>query len=208
MEMANKSKLNVLYSKCKDDSTHNDTTIFFIHGSMGCLLHFNDIIKSYDGRVNIVAYDAMGCGQSEKPTLVSDYSTSSLLGNLIQIFDKYSTSKNIFIGHSYGTAQIARLCKHIRSTQSNMNDDKKIKTINGVVLLGTMHSLPVGDSTFSIFKLPVWALKPLQGWMSKFYVDLAFSPLSDPALKATAMVRAGNFFFILFSFPLVSKGCM
>lgn len=99
-EMANKYNLNIRYSKSIIDT---DTTLFFIHGSMGSLTMFSSIIEAYEGKVNIVAYDTMGCGQSDKPDLRAEYSTKSLTSHAVEIFETFSTVRNILIGHSYGT---------------------------------------------------------------------------------------------------------
>jgi pimeloyl-ACP methyl ester carboxylesterase len=98
-EMASKHNLNIRHIK---STVNSDITLFFIHGSMGSLTMYSSIIKSYEGKVNIVAYDTMGCGLSDKPELKTEYSTHSLTKYAVEIFEKYSTAKNILIGHSYG----------------------------------------------------------------------------------------------------------
>ena len=188
--MKSRHKLNVFHSKCTANIGDHNTTIFFIHGSMGSLTHFSDLIIAFQGRVNIVAYDTMGCGGSDKPRDCLEYSTAALTSNAIEIFDLFCTAKNVLVGHSYGTAQVARLCSHANERQPGKVDT----SISGVVLLGTVDSLPKGGSpAFSIFALPLFVLKPLQSWMSKAYVDIAFSAHSDPILKERALLMAGTF---------------
>lgn len=191
VRMESGHKLNVQYLKCQKSC---ETTFFFIHGSMGSLQQFDDIIAQYKNKVNIVAYDAMGCGGSEKPTTDGLYTTKSLTSNTIQVFEKYATTKNVLIGHSYGTAQIARLCTHLsRQRKDSDSKDLPVRTISGVILLGTVDVLPESMSTvYRLFSLPVFLLSPMQGWMSRSYVGLAFSPLSNPSLKERALVRAGK----------------
>lgn len=192
--MMNKFSLNVLHIECENNSTtERDLTIFFIHGSMGTLAQYNDLIAFYKGRANVVAYDAMGCGDSEKPLSNGEYSTDSLTSNCIEIFEKYATAQNILVGHSYGTAQVARLCSHFREENGDIRAVKVKRDISGVVLLGAIDFLPKGGSpAFSIFSLPVCLLSPMQGWMSKSYISMAFSANSNPALKERALLRAGN----------------
>lgn len=222
VEMANKKRLNVLYLQ----NNNSDTTLFFIHGSMGTLTQFSDLIVSYQGRVNIVAYDTIGCGDSDKPVTPKDYSTESLTANAIEIFDKYSTAKNILIGHSYGTAQVARLCKHIHTRQTTLppptttstdttkplvSINIKEKVISGVVLLGTVDFLPAGGSpAFVIFGLPLCCLKPLQSWMSNAYVDAAFCTKTDKKMKDRALITAGmvNHFKCIISYGCFVLNCM
>lgn len=188
MEMKSSHKLNVFHSKSTAIGADHNTTVFFIHGSMGSLTHFSDLMTAFDGRVNIVAYDTIGCGESDKPDDYLEYSTQSMTAYAIEIFDRFCTAKNILVGHSYGTAQVARLCSHaIKLQPDSMN-----ASISGVVLLGTVDCLPKGGSSlFSIFKLPLFVLKPMQSWMSKAYVDTAFSVHSDPMLKKRALLLAG-----------------
>ena len=188
VQMKSKHKLNVFHSKCTADSSDQHTTIFFIHGSMGSLTHFSDIIISFQGRVNIVAYDTIGCGGSDKPHDYEEYSTQSLTNNAIEIFDQFCTAKNILVGHSYGTAQIARLCSNSDKLQSGSAN----ASISGIVLLGTIDCLPNGGSSaFSVFALPLFVLKPMQSWMSKAYTNMAFSDYCDPMLRERALLLAG-----------------
>jgi pimeloyl-ACP methyl ester carboxylesterase len=104
-EMASKHNLNIRHLK---STVNSDTTLFFIHGSMGSLTMYSSLIEKYEGKVNIVAYDTMGCGLSDKPELKTEYSTEALTKYAVEIFETFSTAKNVLIGHSYGTAQIAR----------------------------------------------------------------------------------------------------
>ena len=133
LQMESDHKLNVRYLKCPGNLC--ETTFFFIHGSMGSLSQFGDIIAQCKSKVNIVAYDVMGCGDSEKPVSEATYSTMSLTSNSIQVYEKFASAKNVFIGHIYGTAQIARECSHI-CRQRNEGDakDLPVKSICGVVL--------------------------------------------------------------------------
>lgn len=192
--MKNKFSLNVLHIECENNSCNErDLTIFFIHGSMGSLTQYNDLIAFYKGRANVVAYDTMGCGDSEKPLSNGEYSTKSLTANSIEIFEKYATAQNILVGHSYGTAQVARLCSHFREQNVDNPAVKVKKDISGVVLLGTVDFLPKGGSpVFNIFSLPLCFLSPMQGWMSKSYISMAFSSNSNPVLKERALLCAGK----------------
>ena len=190
VEMKSKYKLNVFHSECTADNSVQQTTIFFIHGSMGSLTHFSDLIISFQGRVNIVAYDTIGCGGSDKPHDIIEYSTQSLTNYATEIFDRFCTAKNVLVGHSYGTAQVARLCSHSDKLQSCSAG------ISGIVLLGTVDFLPMGGSSvFSVFSLPLFVLKPMQSWMSKAYINMAFSDYSDPMLRERAFLMAGKFNF-------------
>jgi pimeloyl-ACP methyl ester carboxylesterase len=188
--MRNGQKLNVFQLQCEEQKdSFCDTTLFFIHGAMGCLTQFSDQFELYRGHANIVAYDTIGCGSSEKPTSHGEYSTDSFTAHTIEIFEKYSTSRNILVGHSYGTAQIARLCEHLQKEKHV----EPINTIIGVVLIGTMDTLPPGGkAAFRIFSLPLCVLNPMQSWMTKTYMKMAYSTSFDPILKKRAVTLAGK----------------
>jgi|LauGreSBDMM110SN_4_FD.fasta_scaffold123310_3 pimeloyl-ACP methyl ester carboxylesterase len=57
---------------------------------------------------NIVTYDHYGCGDSDKPYIKESYNTNSHLDDFYFLFNKYSTEKNIIVGHSYGTCIVTR----------------------------------------------------------------------------------------------------
>ena len=42
-------------------------TIFFLHGSMANMKQFKEFIAHFANDYNIVAFDALGCGDSPKP---------------------------------------------------------------------------------------------------------------------------------------------
>lgn len=188
--MRNGQQLNVFHQRCDTQKdSFCDTTLFFIHGSMGSLTQFSHQIELYRGRANIVAYDTIGCGMSEKPTTHCEYSTESFTAHTVEIFEKYSTHRNILIGHSYGTSQIARLCEHIQKKKHI----EPISTIVGLVLIGTMDTVPAGGAAaFRIFSLPLCLLNPMQGWMTKTYMNMAYSSSFDPSLKERAVALAGE----------------
>jgi len=51
----------------------------------------------------VVAMDLVGHGKSDGSKKLSDYSTDSIIEDLLVIFSKYKSTKNILIGHSYGS---------------------------------------------------------------------------------------------------------
>jgi pimeloyl-ACP methyl ester carboxylesterase len=59
----------------------------------------------------------------------------------LEVFKKFSTKKNVLIGHSYGTTLVARLNQFI----TNVFDENVNESISGVVLMGTAWELPDGD---------------------------------------------------------------
>ena len=162
-------------------------TIFFLHGSMATMNQFEVLFPAFQGRANLVAYDSVGCGSSEKPHVTSKYSTESLLGDAVTIFEEHATAHNILVGHSYGTCQVARLCQHLQAKAKNeisYGNSAMIKEIRGAILLGSTLSMPSGGHP--IFSLPVCILSLLQGYLSSSFIEMAHSPDCDPEVKKRA----------------------
>ena len=185
-EFINYHQLNVFHSKPENNMCK--ATIFFFHGSMATYQQFNDIInglKDY-GSCNIVAYDALGCGNSEKPTDIDCYSTNSMLKDALVIVEKYATAMNILVGHSYGSSLVARLCHHYKQTKN----DIMYASIKGLILLGTTDSLPNGGHP--IFQLPICLLNLIQSYLSNTFIELAFSPNTDKVIKMKSLAMSSS----------------
>lgn len=161
-----------------------ETTIFFIHGSMASFKQFDSLIQEYEQHFNVVAYDALGCGRSDKPAdpLIwgeSHYTCNNLLLDFIEIWQRFSTAKNIIIGHSFGTALAAKFYRYL---VAKLETD--ISQLLGTILLGTTSSLPSGGHP--IFYLPVWILDLMQESLSKSFAELAFSQNTDSKIISTS----------------------
>lgn len=134
--------------------------------------------------INIVMYDAYGCGISDKPHESSEYTTDRHLADLIEIYEKYATTRNILIGHSYGTSQIARLCKHLQS-KSYESADTPIRSVDAVILMSTAFFLPDGGPP--LFKLPLLILNRMNGFLSRQFISIAYSPATSEAIKKQSL---------------------
>jgi pimeloyl-ACP methyl ester carboxylesterase len=81
-------------------STPDDRpTIFFVHGSMANYRQFDHLIESLRKDHNIVAWDAYGCGKSEKPRGWGEYSADAHLEDVLALVKKYKTTTNHLICH-------------------------------------------------------------------------------------------------------------
>jgi pimeloyl-ACP methyl ester carboxylesterase len=204
-------KGNENLSSSRDDSPASpenfasDTTIFFYHGAMGSWRQFEDLIANYRGRYNIVAYDALGCGDSEKPAdpllwpiYKSNYTMEELAQDAVEVFAVFANEKNILIGHSFGTAIIARVINSVNESLKTANTirPRSLSTeldslspravaphprIVGSVLLGTHMAMPL--TRHPIFFLPVFVLDSIQSILSDQFVELAFSRKTSVELK-------------------------
>jgi pimeloyl-ACP methyl ester carboxylesterase len=168
-------------------------------------------LLSYD--YNIVTFDYYGCGDSDKPHHHHDaYNTTNHHEDILAIYNKYHTTKNILIGHSYGTTQIARLLSKIDSnttsnttnttttntsttttTTSSSNTTNTTSNTTGnikVILLGTAYQLPNGGHP--IFKLPVCILSLLSSYLSSQFVKVAFSSNTSDDIKNISKSISGK----------------
>jgi pimeloyl-ACP methyl ester carboxylesterase len=140
-------------------------------------------MRALKDKVNIVAYDSLGCGESDKPSDDKEYTTDALTEDAAEIFKRYATANNVLVGHSYGGPQAVRLMRRIEAERSEDKggDAATQKEIKGIVLLGAADFIP--DGGHPIFTLPICLLELLHGQLTSNFADLAFSPHSDPRLK-------------------------
>jgi pimeloyl-ACP methyl ester carboxylesterase len=176
----------VIYHVRQDKSMQEDqdqasaVTYFCIHGAMaqhGQFLELVDELQKGATCADVVLYDALGCGESAKllPSAKDPkpYSTNALLLDALDVFNGYcKTRKNVvLIGHSYGSAVVARLFNVLQTANGAQN-------IKALVLISTYNEFPA--DAFKIFDwYPVWLLQCLQGSMSRNFVKIAFSPKTD-----------------------------
>jgi len=93
-------------------------------------------IEDFDKKgFRIIAFDALGHGKSNKPKRQSHYATSTFVKNALQIFRKYkSPSKNILVGHSYGTVVALHVLEH---ELNGCGGDQMKCSIKKIALLGS-----------------------------------------------------------------------
>jgi pimeloyl-ACP methyl ester carboxylesterase len=100
----NNRKLNLCEYMEHPDTNERSTqrsrpTVFFIHGSMANYQQFDHLISNLYKDYNIVAWDAYGCGGSEKPQGWEEYSADEHLEDVKAIVQKYKSSTNHLICH-------------------------------------------------------------------------------------------------------------
>ena len=137
---------------------------FFIHGAGGRSEQYSEILPLFESKYTIVLFDFLGHGNSDKPlTSFNLYSTSELLHDIEEIFNKYkANSGNIIVAHSYGTALATKL-------YNNQNEIEKI------ILIGACVNKPPGSSHF-IWYLPAFILEYIRFVFRTPFRQRAFHP--------------------------------
>jgi len=102
------------------------------------------------------------------------YAGKELVEDILAVFYKYRTDKNVFIGHSYGTGlSICALSKII--------DNGDISSVVGVILLGSSYS---SLRTIPIWYLPNFILDYIRPYMGKAFTNLGYHPSTPETIKS------------------------
>lgn len=164
-------------------SAESSITLFFIHGAGGRTEQWREQIKFFQNKFNLVAFDFLGLGKSDKPKPTSSnpdiYSFAEFSKDLQIIFNHYHTKENIILGHSYGGTIASNLALH--------NPD----TIQKLVLSSPMPLLPKSKLS-KLFDLPPFVLNLLQPYLTKLFMRLAYHANSDPELVAYETAAANR----------------
>jgi pimeloyl-ACP methyl ester carboxylesterase len=170
--------------------------VMFLHGSMATLDQFAMQIDFVRPRAAVVAYDALGCGASEKPvphtsccgsdSAGNPYSEDDMVSDALAVLEREVLARKrrpvILVAHSFGTAVALRLAGTARVQ----------KAAGCLVLLGASQAKPAGAS-HPVFALPECILDGLlRPMMNEAFVRAAFHPSSDPALAAAARRASGT----------------
>ena len=104
-----------------------------------------------------------------------------MTSDAIAVVKHFATESNILLGHSYGTAVVARVNRALSASRN----------IDCIVLISGADSLPSGGHP--IFMLPVFVLQCLEPYLSSEFVRLAFSESTAQELKQECIaVNAKN----------------
>lgn len=120
------------------ESTQELPTIFFIHGVGGSYkIWMNQLNYFGDLGFEIIAIDLIGHGESSKTKSLNNYDFLEMCSDVLNVFDSFSKSENVVVGHSYGCSFACYL--------SQIREDriKKLVLISG--------GLPYPLSNFIIF---------------------------------------------------------
>lgn len=167
-------------------SPNASCTLFFIHGSMASHIQFTQLChflrKAHaPAEFNFVMFDALGCGESDKPIDSGEgesiYGVDNLYLDAREVISRYSTVglKSVIIGHSFGTSLTARL----------VSCPELVKQCNicASVLLGTTRHVPDGGRTGYLFMLPTFLLSWMQSSLSEQFLQAAFSSSTSESIK-------------------------
>ena len=153
-----------------------------VHGSCATLEQYEPLIEKlgpFLKKKNFVAeaFDAFGCGKSDKPKITKAYAERELQADLAAVYEKVKhPTTNFIIGHSYGTSQVIKLV-------NEMSEEDK-KGVKGIILLS--GALPGTNGGHPIFVLPSFLLNLIQGFLSTNFRQAAYHPSADPALLEAA----------------------
>uniref|UniRef100_A0A7S0HB03 Serine aminopeptidase S33 domain-containing protein n=1 Tax=Hanusia phi TaxID=3032 RepID=A0A7S0HB03_9CRYP len=160
-------KINLLHIDAPQTAdTKEPWTVFFIHGSMGNMQQFEGQIVEYSKTCRVIAFDAFGCGQSQKPRDYHAYSHDNFFTDLESIFEKFKGKKNLLISHSFGTSMAIQLAGK-KANEKNSN-------IAGIVLIGGGFAPSHFPSkSLKLFKIPLIFLEVMHPLLSKGFVARA-----------------------------------
>lgn len=159
------------------NESENAPTIFFVHGSCASLNQFAALAQNLKEQFHIVAYDLYGCGNSPKPENRDSYSTEEHKADLFAIYKRYASAVNFAVGHSYGCSLVMSLTAV-----------GSVKHLHGIIILG-------GTPSFEcpyIFKLPLWVLNCLQGFLSRKFVKMAYVNSSNDLLTQKRILNCNK----------------
>jgi pimeloyl-ACP methyl ester carboxylesterase len=147
-----------------------ETTLIFLHGAGGRSDQFRQQIDYFKNLYNILSFDYLGHGASEKPKPSEGenlYSFQNLYLDIETLFKQYATKKTIVIGHSYGGALASNLALHHSFDQ---------------LILLSPTTLQPKPTIGRVFYLPIFILEMFRSIINKNFAYLAFHPETDAAL--------------------------
>ncbi|CAM9447758.1 unnamed protein product [Phaeothamnion confervicola] len=157
---------------CEDSSS----TLLLVHGSGAKLDQFEPLVGIISqnggalgsGKVGeVVAFDYLGCGGSDKPDDWDAYATPRLVDDLTAIYTQFCRrpGKKIIMGHSFGTSLILEMVAGLPEGQMPA----------AIVLLGSDLSRDF-SSQRSKYDRPDHILRELQPANSRAFADVAVHP--------------------------------
>jgi pimeloyl-ACP methyl ester carboxylesterase len=154
-----------------------DLTVFFAHGGGGNKHQWRNQWQHLKGRgVRLVAWDALGHGESVQPRDRDSYSAAAQLGDFLEVLDRFGTRRNLIVAHSFGTRLTLAALQHLHPLG-------EIDRLSGAVLLGApspTQSLAAGGLT----AVPAFILEWMRDSIAERFNRLAWHPEADPTLVA------------------------
>eukprot|EP01084_Bolivina_argentea_P126764 224372_1 len=177
-EIRKNRKLAVLSIQHKNK---NAPFVFLIHGACARMGQFKSLIEHLSNNFNIIAFDRIGCGYSNKPKEATQYKGAEIFFDLCALFEKYiPQQKNILIiAHSFGCSQATRLyAKYGNYSVYKYN-------IQSIILLAA-HPFILGENIpitiKGVMSLPNFALNYMGASMSATFREKAIYSKSKKVL--------------------------
>jgi pimeloyl-ACP methyl ester carboxylesterase len=160
--------------------------IVFVHGACARMQQFEHQIRHFSRLgFEIVAYDALGCGESDKPYSSNSYSLTEMYADLSALITQYSSSsKCILIGHSMGGAMVNRIAS--------------VETARDLIRCAVVIAPPFCESAESLrsrvrlLTLPIPLLWLIRPYFSHQTSRLLFGPSVDLVLVAQEREASGR----------------
>lgn len=191
---------------------HADTRaplVMFIHGACANHSQHEHQIAALAKHASVVAFDAVGCGNSYDALSDAEYATNELFADAVALYRRFKggfgddddaarsggrgrrggegggdavgggPASTVLVGHSFGTSLVARL-----AASEHTGDELK-----AAVLLAPPYHM---KGPHPIFRLPVMVLEWLHPAMHAGFVQKAFHPARPDALVETETRRLDN----------------
>jgi pimeloyl-ACP methyl ester carboxylesterase len=178
--------INVLHIPPQRNTRKQDVVIL-VHGACARMQQLVFIIRDLmDKGYEVVAYDALGCGMSDKPTAQDSYGTEAMYKDMIEVIRRYSPRNQkavSVIGHSIGGAMLARFAA---------SSDCESLTESVIAITPPIFGDRPTSNRTSVFKLPISLLWLIRPWMSVQARKLLFGPNATDTLKNTEREASGR----------------
>jgi len=171
--------------------------ILFCHGSMASMLQYRANIEyaMNRGDLDILAYDWLGCGGSEKPRDWDAYSTSELLLDLEAAYCHLLRAgpkgiPSILVGHSFGTSLVTQFDAELRAAAAadifESSDSALLPPPAALCLISPSDGENLG-AALAVFRLPEFALRALQPSMNDSFATAALHPSTSESIRREMM---------------------
>jgi len=152
-------------------------SVVFVHGSMATWRQGAPLLATLAASpsVQVVSWDAFGCGESPKPERWADYATSELLADAVAIVEgKCGTSEVrrrplVLMGHSFGCSLVVRLAQ-------------RVQAVGLVLLCPAAVGMSLGFAK-TLFRLPLFLLNRMKAQLSEGFVSGGIASTSPDSLR-------------------------
>lgn len=170
----------------KECSSDGLVRVVFVHGSMACKEQFDDckeLLATNRKVASILAWDAYGCGRSEKPINAHEYTEEKHFDDAHEILSSSTGSAHtILVAHSWGSNLALEL-----AASPTLHSK-----ISGLVLLGAAPTRP-GSSSRWLWHLPPFLFNSMRPLIGRGFVQRAFHPSTPGEVIARSQrINADN----------------